>query len=118
MHSTECPELADLAEFATGDLPRAQLARIADHLEHCDACAEALVTFDDLTDSFLLRVRQSAEHEDGTSAYLPPELLEAARSSRRRSPAAVGPRRLDRFELLQELGVGSFGQVFRARDIE
>ncbi|HZV06499.1 MAG TPA: protein kinase [Gemmataceae bacterium] len=118
MHPTGCPELGELAEFATGDLPRAELARIADHLESCHACAEALVTFDDRTDSFLLRLRQSAEHEDATASYLPPELLEAARSSRRHDPPAAGRRRLDGFELLQELGVGSFGQVFRARDTE
>jgi serine/threonine protein kinase len=118
MDSTACPEREKLAEFATGDLSRAALARIADHLEGCAACAAALGTFDDLTDSFLSRLRQSTEHEDATVAYVPPELLEAARSSRRRGSSPAGPRRLDRFELLQELGVGSFGQVFRARDTE
>src|SRR5690242_6303081 len=107
MHSTGCPELEELAEFATGDLPRAMLARIADHLEDCAACAAALGTFDDRTDSFLSRLRQSAGHEDATASYVPPELLEAVRSSRL-SPPAAGPRRLDRFELLQQLGVGSF----------
>jgi eukaryotic-like serine/threonine-protein kinase len=118
MHLTGCLKPDELAEFATGDLSRAALARISDHLEGCPACAALLGQFDGLTDSLLARLRQPTEHENATSAYVPPELVEVARLSRRpRSPAA-GPRRLDRFELLQELGAGSFGQVFRARDTE
>src|SRR5690348_12051950 len=113
MHSMGCPAPAELAEFATGDLSRAALARISDHLEGCAACAAVLSRFDDLTDSFLASLRQSAEHEKATAAYVPPELVEAARMARPpRSPEA-GPHRLDGFELLQELGAGSFGQVFR-----
>lgn len=118
MHCTGCPEPAELAEFATGDLPRAVLARIADHIEGCAECAAALGSFDALTDSLLSRLRRSVEQADATADYVPPELLEVARSSRRPPPQPEGPRRLDRFELLQELGAGSFGQVFRARDTE
>jgi len=118
MHSKGCPQPDELAEFATGDLSRAALARISDHLEDCDACAAALSRFDDLTDSLLARLRQSTEDEVAASADVPPELVEAARLSRRVHSPAAGPRRLDRFELLQELGAGSFGQVFRARDTE
>ena len=113
-----CPEPAELAEFATGDLPRAALARIADHLEGCSACASTLGTFDELADSFLSRLRRSAKQEDATVPFVPPRLLEAARSARQPREPDAGPRCLDRFELLQELGAGSFGQVFRARDTE
>jgi serine/threonine protein kinase len=118
MNPTSCPEPAELAEFATGALPRTALTRIASHLEDCAACAATLGTFDDVADSFLSRLRQIAEHEDETDSDVPPQLLEVARSSRQLRPSAVGPRRLDRFELLQELGTGSFGQVFQARDTE
>jgi serine/threonine protein kinase len=118
MYPTDCPEPAELAEFATGDLPRTALTRIADHLERCPACAGTLGTFDGLADSFLSRLRQSAEQEDITDPYVPPALVEVARSARRPRETAAKPRNLDRFELLQELGTGSFGQVFRARDTE
>ncbi|HEY7309847.1 MAG TPA: protein kinase [Gemmataceae bacterium] len=118
MHLTGCPEPAELAEFATGDLPRAALARIADHLEGCSVCASTLGTFDELADSFLSRLRRSAKQEDATVPFVPPRLLEAARSARQPPEPDAGPRCLDRFELLQELGAGSFGQVFRARDME
>ncbi|HEY7155580.1 MAG TPA: protein kinase [Gemmataceae bacterium] len=118
MHTTDCPESAELAEFATGDLSRAALARIADHVERCPACASTLGTLDGLADSFLSRLRQSAQQEGGTDLYVPPALVEAARSARCPREPVVGLRHLDRFELLQELGTGSFGQVFRARDTE
>ncbi|HEY7327536.1 MAG TPA: protein kinase [Gemmataceae bacterium] len=118
MHPTGCPDSAELAEFATGALPRTALTRIASHLEDCATCAAALGTFDDVADSFLSRLRQIAEHEDANDSDVPPQLLEVARSSRRPRPQTAGPRRLDRFELLQELGTGSFGQVFQARDTE
>jgi serine/threonine protein kinase len=118
MHATGCPEPAELAEFATGALPRAALTRIASHLKGCAACAETLGTFDNVPDSFLSRLRQIAEHEDDADSEVPPQLLEVARSSCRPRPATAEPRRLDRFELLQELGTGSFGQVFQARDTE
>lgn len=118
MHSTGCPQPDELAEFATGDLSRAALTRISDHLESCAACAEMLGRFDERTDSLLARLRQSAEHEDATTAYVPPEILEAARLACRPAVPMAKPQRLDRFELLQELGAGSFGQVFRARDTE
>jgi serine/threonine protein kinase len=98
-------------------------ARVADHVEQCSVCASTLEAFDGADDRFLCRLRQSAEHENTTEPYVPPRLLALARSARSAGSSnallsAGGPRRLDRFELLQELGTGSFGQVFRARDTE
>jgi serine/threonine protein kinase len=118
MHSMACPRPADLAAFAAGRLPRARFAWIADHVECCSDCAATLSTFDGEADSLLARLRQAAQHEDTTVAYVPPELLDAARSAYRPRQPIAHPPRLDRFELLQELGAGSFGQVFRARDTE
>jgi serine/threonine protein kinase len=119
MHSTDCPEPARLAEFAAGDLPRPVFARIADHVEQCAACVSTLEALDAAADPLLSDLRRSVQSAPAPERSVPARLLAVARSARGRGECGSGmPRRLDRFELLQQLGIGSFGQVFRARDTE
>src|SRR5689334_6865217 len=90
MQRTACPEAAELAEFAAGDLPRTTFARIADHVESCAACTTALAAFDAWTDSFVERLRQSTE--SGTHPLpLPPDLLALARRARDSCEDAEAP---------------------------
>jgi tRNA A-37 threonylcarbamoyl transferase component Bud32 len=112
----ECPEPAALVEFRTGNLSGPTLERIAAHVQHCDACGTALGALDEQTDAFLSRLRQAAVTDQPADESVPHELLAAARSCR--DQPADGPRRLGKFKLLEELGLGSFGQVFRAYDTE
>jgi hypothetical protein len=86
-----CPASAALEAFARGSLPRSAFDGIADHLEQCLACQAALVAFDGLADPLVATLRHDAE--------------------------GAWPR-LGRFELLEELGRGSFGRVIRAYDTE
>jgi serine/threonine protein kinase len=125
MDAAGCPAPTELLEFATGKLPRPAFARIAGHVEGCVACGSALDDLDDRADPLLLQLRQPAlsggrqPPEAGPPAEpVPDVLLAAARSARRQRGPGGGTGRLDRFDLLQELGFGSFGQVFRARDTE
>jgi serine/threonine protein kinase len=111
--SSDCPGRADLAEFVTGNLPRKAFERIARHVEGCAACETALGALDEPTDSFLGHVRRAVLEEAPAEEPVPRELLAVAR----RSPGGA-LRRLGKFELLEELGLGSFGHVFRARDTE
>ncbi len=123
MASTCCPNQTELTEFAVGNLSGPALVQIASHVEHCAACEMALQAFDGLADHLVAQLRQLASKETATLEPVPAELLAAARSVREQERAAPwlpeeGGRRLGKFELLEELGVGSFGYVFRARDAE
>lgn len=136
MPSAQCPSLEQLRAFAVGDLPHEAYEGVAVHLESCPACASSLDNLDDSDDPFVaeLSVLQQADAEP---TEVPREVLAAARfppgddarASRsieisidpgRRFARRLreGPCRLGRFELQAELGVGTFGYVFRAYDTE
>jgi serine/threonine protein kinase len=121
-NAVDCPSSADLAEFLTGNLSGKAFKRIAHHVERCSACETVLGTLDDPAQPFLSRLRRAAGTDLRAEEAVPQELLAAARSCYgERAPRgrpAQGPQRLDKFELLEELGLGSFGHVFRARDTE
>jgi tRNA A-37 threonylcarbamoyl transferase component Bud32 len=101
-----------------GDLPTPIFQRVAEHVERCDDCAHVLGTMDAAADDLLAHLR-TADHERTSSvAVVPDTLVKAARAAVRHGGRKLNgaARRLDNFELLEELGVGSFGHVFRARD--
>jgi tRNA A-37 threonylcarbamoyl transferase component Bud32 len=130
-----CPSPAELRAFAMGDLGDAEIDRIASHVLDCGPCDHALRSLDGLTDGLLrrlngftaealraaplpeklLRVARSAGHSSGGDACADVSLDSGSRLARL---LREGTCRLGRFELEAELGVGSFGHVFRARDTE
>lgn len=118
-----CPDRAELAVFVTGNLSGKAFERIAQHVEKCSACEIALGAFDSVADPFLVQLRGAAINDTPAEEPLPRELLAAARSMQgehgdRWDQPAEAPRRIGKFDLLEELGLGSFGHVFRARDTE
>lgn len=117
MDLARCPDLDELSRFAIGDLSQPALARLAAHVQHCTECEGALAQLDDRTDPLLTGLREAAATETPNEDAIPENLLAAARSAPRRgSRPGDGRQRIGKFELLEELGMGSFGQVFRARD--
>jgi serine/threonine protein kinase len=126
MNAPNCPDQADLAGFAVGSLSGRDFARIAGHVEGCTRCEKALAAFDQVADPIVAQLRQlnAAAATPLESESVPDRLLEAVRSTAVRvrtagwSSLIEGRGRLGKFELLERLGAGSFGFVYRARDTE
>jgi tRNA A-37 threonylcarbamoyl transferase component Bud32 len=125
-----------LEAFAIGNLSGPDFTRLADHVINCKGCEALLPAFDGSHDGLLAGLKDLAKGGDDANLALPDELLAAARQTRgsclngtplelsldsgRRyaRQLAAGDCRLGKFELVSELGAGSFGCVFRARDTE
>ena len=133
MTESSCPEEARLRLFARGDLRDDELDRIGLHVTDCQTCATWLDAHDDVADGLEEQLRSI--DNAGSDPDVPHGLLLAARSvygesdSEQRSLVVdeggriaqalqSGPVHVDRFELIEQIGAGTFGAVFRAHDTE
>jgi tRNA A-37 threonylcarbamoyl transferase component Bud32 len=103
-----CPNPAELADFLVGKLPRPRTAWIAEHVQLCSRCEAALQELDRGTDPLLAALGSTVRDDS-----VPERLLDLARGARKEAPP---PTKLDRFEVLGEIGKGSYGTVYKARD--
>src|SRR5262249_30210587 len=103
----------------TGKVSGKAFQRIAQHVESCHACSSALEACDHVSDPLLVQLKYASKDRAPAEPPVPEELLKAALAcyhANDRPPH--GPRQLGKFELVGELGSGSFGHVFRAPDPE
>lgn len=143
--TAECPSTETLFHFSVGDLTGSEFERVAGHVEDCLECEQVLAGIEINPDQFQTEVQNflpstldySSTHD--SQLAVPPELvllansvtgagLEHARSHlpdeqitldpgvKLANRLARGSCNLGRFELERELGVGSFGHVFKAYD--
>jgi serine/threonine protein kinase len=118
--SRDCPDHSELTSFITGNLSAGAFNRITRHVESCPNCEKELSGLDDHADSLILQLRTAPAPGMPIEEPVPPDLIATAQTCFNNDGAhnANLPRRLGRFELLEELGIGSFGHVFRALDTE
>lgn len=141
----QCPTTTELEAFAIGRLPDGQFERVAAHVDRCERCVSALTELDGHGDELLQGLKElpsttvgrrddadSTSGDEGDGEYVQRCVEAVVRTLEDGSSVDVpfdagrhysrllreGACRLGRFELLEEIGVGSFGHVFRARDSE
>jgi len=137
MNVPACPTATELQAFSVGNLSDTDIDRLAAHVSDCETCERALQELDGFADG-LVTVLNRFDFAGGAAPpfAVPERLVDAARKvgtpsngeaggdvaldSGRRLARLLeeGACRLGRFELEAELGIGSFGHVFRARDTE
>ena len=128
----QCPSESELRQFALGFLNLGVSSVLAQHVAECEHCNRVLAELEETGDSLTTGLRNLL-CEDIPESEISEELLQRARnagSSQRRAKfadhglvlaerlQASGSCTLDRFQLREELGVGSFGRVFKAWDTE
>ena len=121
-----CPSRSELTDFLLGKSSDARWREIAEHLEQCATCHDVLAEIetaaDPLAQELLHLPASDGVAGEGAVGVVSAELLAVGQrvlsTARSIEPPVNGEGRFSKFELLAQLGSGTYGQVFHARDCE
>jgi serine/threonine protein kinase len=114
-----CPSRNELAEFLHGVVTRpAEVARMERHLDQCAACSTAAGGLMDESDTIAHMMRYVDHSTPIQASFLKAQARLLARTDLVEGQASADrplPQCLGQYELLEPIGCGSTGRVFKAR---
>lgn len=123
-----CPEHFELLAMAEGTLSEEKIERIAEHVATCESCDLRLSALEEQSDDLIraLAMMPVVDEDERTFRLLQETLLanpetfsEAGTSTEvlksQVPPSLILPMQIGNYELLEQIGAGASGAVFRAR---
>jgi serine/threonine protein kinase len=113
-----CPSHDRLDALLSGSISDADRGDVEQHLSECDACCEAFARLTAAQCESWSHLRQLLEEVPTGTGQPVSTLVDVSMLFRAARPSRSCLPGLDGFEMLEEIGRGGMGAIYRARDIE